>query len=170
MRKMRVTNKHRGVLLGTQVKLADRWWPRMRGFLGRPEPKEGEGLLLTPCNAVHMYGMRFSLDVVFLDDDGVVVALYEELRPGKRTKVETKAKHALELPAGTIRATGTVRGDRIAWLPAEARGAERSLNGGRPVGNDLDAAFGNGSGSPLLDPRENRGHNDEHTNGQSWSR
>lgn len=120
MRTMRVTNTERGVVLGTSVRLADRWWPRMRGFLGRPAPTPGEGLLLTPCQAVHMFGMRFSLDIVFLDRDGVVVAVYEDLAPGKRTRVETKAIHALELPAGTVTATGTECGDRVAWVPSES--------------------------------------------------
>jgi len=118
MRTLRVTNTRRGVLLGSQVKLAERWWARLRGFLGRPAPKAGEGLLLTPCRAVHTYGMRFSLDVVFLDRDGVVVALYERMAPASRTKMEPGAWHALELPAGAIAATGTVPGDRIAWSPA----------------------------------------------------
>ena len=36
-------------------------------MLGRPAPRPGEGLLLTPCSSVHMYGMRFPLDVAFLD-------------------------------------------------------------------------------------------------------
>jgi len=129
MSAMRVTNADRGVLLGTHVRLADRWWPRLRGFLGHSAPETGEGLLLSPCQAVHTYGMRFSLDIVFLDRDGIVVALYERLAPGSRTKMEVRARHALELPEGTIQATGTASGDHIAWVPADSA----PTNGVRPV-------------------------------------
>jgi hypothetical protein len=43
------------------VAVADRWWPRFRGLLGRDRLPEGEGLLLTPCRSIHMLGMRFPL-------------------------------------------------------------------------------------------------------------
>jgi uncharacterized membrane protein (UPF0127 family) len=61
-----------------------------------------------------MLGMRFPLDVVFLDAGGAVIALYKDLRPGARTRWHRHALDALELPAGTLAATGTVEGDIIA--------------------------------------------------------
>ena len=62
---------------------------------------------------MHMYGMRFPLDVVFMDESGTVVATYEELKPGHRTTVHRDAYYALELPAGTVRRTLTAVGDRV---------------------------------------------------------
>ena len=67
-----------------------------------------------------MFGMRFPLDVAFLDRDGAVVETYAALAPGGRTGWHWKARHALELPAGTLAATGTARGDRLTWTPAPA--------------------------------------------------
>ena len=60
-----------------------------------------------------MIGMRFALDVAFLDRDGLVVARYCDLPPGKRTRWHAAANDALELPAGTLEASGTVEGDTI---------------------------------------------------------
>ena len=111
MRAVRVANRTRGILLGTSVAVADRWWLRLRGLLGRPPLARGEGLLLRPCKAVHMAGMAFPLDVGFLDADGRLIAMYQALPPRARTRWHRRARQALELPAGTFAATGTGIGD-----------------------------------------------------------
>jgi len=97
------------------VGLADRWLARLRGMLGRPAPRRGEGLLLSPCRSVHMYGMRFPLDVAFLDQRGTVVAVYAPLAPGARSRWHRQAVHALELPPGALAESGTVVGDVLLW-------------------------------------------------------
>lgn len=112
-------NKSRESILGGRIELADSYLARARGFMGRPEPEPGEGLMMKPCRAVHMYGMTFPLDVVFLDRKGCVVALYPELPPGERTRWHWRAAYALEVPVGTIEASGTRDGDRIVWMPAD---------------------------------------------------
>lgn len=115
MQYVTVTNATRGSTLGTRVGIADRWWSRARGLLGRGELAEGEGLFLAPCRAVHMWGMRFALDVVFVDERGSVVALYHGLRPGGRSRWHGEAHAAVELPPGTLETTGTVEGDALDW-------------------------------------------------------
>ena len=112
-------NRTRGTLLGTRIGLADRWWQRARGYLHRPEPKLGEGLLMVPCRVVHMFGMSFPLDVLFLARFGRVVGMYEHLQPGQRTRRVKDAAYALELPSGTIQVTGTTEGDLMSWTPLE---------------------------------------------------
>ncbi len=115
MKQARVWNAARQRELGTRVGLAEWWWQRLRGLLGHPPLQEGEGLLLVPCNAVHMHGMKYPLDVAFLDRAGVVVALYPQLPPGGRTRRHRQARVALELPAGTLAASGTREGDVLRW-------------------------------------------------------
>jgi uncharacterized membrane protein (UPF0127 family) len=60
-----------------------------------------------------MLGMLYPLDVAFLDQDGMVVAIYPELAPGTRTRWHRRAADALELPAGTLEASDTSEGDMI---------------------------------------------------------
>jgi uncharacterized membrane protein (UPF0127 family) len=113
-----VTNVSRGRILGTRVGVADGWWSRLRGLLGRPSPTEGEGLLLLPCRSVHMFGMRYPLDVGFLDRAGSVMAAYHTRPPGARSGWHRRAHAALELPAGTLRRTDTHEGDMLTWRSA----------------------------------------------------
>lgn len=90
----------------------------MVGLLDRTSLEEGEGLLLTSCQSIHMFGMRFAIDAVFLDKNGVVVGILEDFAPGKLSKIFGKAKSCLELPAGTIKKTGTTLGDVISKQPS----------------------------------------------------
>ena len=124
MRLLRVVNAERDRELGTRIGLADGWLARLRGMLARPAPRPGEGLLLTPCSSVHMYGMRFPLDVAFLDGRGAVVAIYPSLAPGSRTRWHRNAAHALELSAGALVESGTSIGDVLVWSAASVADVE----------------------------------------------
>lgn len=115
MRYLRAVNAARGTVLGARIGLADRWWLRLRGLSGRGILAAGEGLLLRPCRAVHMTGMKFPLDVAFLDAGNRVLARYERLSPGARTRWHRTARAALELPAGTLEETGTMDGDLVEY-------------------------------------------------------
>ena len=122
MRRVNIRNRTRDRLLGDQVAVADWMWTRLRGLLGRPELQEGEGLLIVPSRGVHMYGMEYALDVLILDRERRVVALYPGLAPWKRTPMHRGARFALELPVGTIEATGTSEGDVLEWEGKNGRG------------------------------------------------
>jgi uncharacterized membrane protein (UPF0127 family) len=106
-------------VVGSTVYFAGTWWGRAKGWLGRPAPVAGEGLLLMPCKGIHMIGMNYPIDVAFLDAGGIVVAIYADLEPWQRTRMHKNANSALELPAGTLVKTGTVVGDRLSWEEAE---------------------------------------------------
>jgi uncharacterized membrane protein (UPF0127 family) len=123
MRLLRVMNPKRNRELGSHIGLADGWLARLRGMLARPMPRRGEGLLLTPCRSIHMLGMRYPLDVAFLDRTGAVVAIYPSVAPGLTTRGHRQAAHALELPAGALEESGTLVGDVLVWseLPEAQR-------------------------------------------------
>lgn len=118
MKHVHVTNTTRGRELGDRVMQADWMWPRLRGLIGRPRMAHGGGLLIVPCRGVHMYLMAYPIDVALIDREGVVVALYRSLAPGTRTRWHSDAHYALEVPTGTLAATGTTIGDRLTWEPA----------------------------------------------------
>jgi uncharacterized membrane protein (UPF0127 family) len=115
MRTVAVTNTDRGVLVGDKIGLANRWWTRFRGLLGRSALAAGEGLLLVPCRGGHTFGKRRSLVLAFRDTEGIVTALYHRNEPGARTPIHREAWGVLELPAGVLAETGTAIGDRLEW-------------------------------------------------------
>ena len=110
---MRVVNRTREILLGDRVRTAKTFLSRLVGLLGTAAIAEGEGLWIAPCRSVHTLGMRFPIDVAFLDARGVVVGILEEFPPNRVGRVFRDARGALELRAGTLAATGTSPGDRL---------------------------------------------------------
>jgi uncharacterized membrane protein (UPF0127 family) len=84
----------------------------MRGLLGRAALGAGEGLLIRPTSAIHTFFMRFAIDVVFLDRDGVVLEVVPGLRPW-RLAAKRGARSVLELPAGEADARRIWPGDRL---------------------------------------------------------
>ncbi|MEM5551772.1 DUF192 domain-containing protein [Pseudoalteromonas sp. NEC-BIFX-2020_002] len=68
-----------GVLIGN-VLIANTWWLRLRGLLGRTL-NENDGLLIVPCNSVHMIGMRYAIDVVYLNKQNTIIKIVKNLRP-----------------------------------------------------------------------------------------
>lgn len=116
--KLVVRNQTRNTVLGDRVDLAARAVARLIGLLGRPGLYEGEGLWIDGTNSIHMMGMRFPIDVVFLgpEQDGIseVLDLRQDLPPWTGVVWWSKgAKVALELPAGTIGRTRTGIGDLV---------------------------------------------------------
>lgn len=118
MDEVRIRNMTRGTVLGDRVGRATSFGDRLVGLLGRAALPEGEGLWLEPCNSVHMWFMRFPIDVVFASASGEVVALAPELRPWSATVPKRGARAALELPVGAIARSGTCIGDRLVQEPA----------------------------------------------------
>jgi uncharacterized protein len=89
----------------------------MRGLLGRSGLEPGEGLLIRPTNSVHMFFMRFAIDVVFVDRDLVVKKVVETLRPWRMAGCRG-ARAAVELPAGEAARRGITVGEQLILEPA----------------------------------------------------
>lgn len=128
MKTVRVVNRTRGTDLARAARVADTRWTRLRGLLGRPRLRPGEGLILTPSRGVHTWGMRYTIDVVLVGDEGRVAAVYSELDPWSRTRLHTDAARALEFPAGTIESTGTRAGDQVQIVWSENGGDPEAEN------------------------------------------
>jgi uncharacterized membrane protein (UPF0127 family) len=86
---------------------------RLKGLLGKDSLPPGEALLIKPCNAIHTFGMRFAIDVIFLSRDNHVIGVSKNLRPNHLSPLHFRATSVIELPAGTIEATETALGDEV---------------------------------------------------------
>lgn len=98
---MRVTTlrKADGTIVCARCSLATNPWTRFRGLMGRASLAEDEGMLFRPAGSIHMFFMRFPIDVVFCDRDLRVVKVVRDLAPWK-TAAGRGAKVVVELAAG----------------------------------------------------------------------
>lgn len=83
-------------------RIAETFWTRFMGLMGRARLPHREGLLIRPCNSIHMFFMRFPIDVVFLDRDYRIVKLIRSLEPGKVVGIVQGAVQVLEVVAGDL--------------------------------------------------------------------
>jgi len=118
---IRVHNVTRNVDLITAGQMADTFWPRLKGLIGRKALAQGEGLVIRPSKGVHMWFMRFPIDVIYVNEQDEVVDLDEHLQPWQIGKPRSSARYVIEVPAGTVKRTGTQRGDRLRLEEAPAQ-------------------------------------------------
>ncbi len=96
-----------------RCRVADSFAARFRGLMGAAQLPRGSGLLLPRTSSVHTHFMRFPIDVVFLDRAGKVVGLREAMPPNRPFAGARRAYRTIELPAGTVKQSGTARDDRL---------------------------------------------------------
>ncbi|MGB0865894.1 MAG: DUF192 domain-containing protein, partial [Granulosicoccaceae bacterium] len=78
---------------------AQRFAHRLVGLLCKQSMDYQEGLYFDRCNAVHTWGMRFDIDLVYLDKAGKIVEIVSALKPWRFNR-NSKADSVLELAAG----------------------------------------------------------------------
>src|SRR5215470_13467465 len=97
-----VLNRTRGAVFASNVLIADTARARRTGLLRHETLEPGNGLWIYPTQAIHTFGMRFPIDVVFLDRRLRVKRLYRELVPFRLTSLIWGARSVLELQAGSL--------------------------------------------------------------------
>ncbi len=102
--------------LAARVTVADTFFSRLKGLLGTNSLPRGEGLWLVPCKAVHTFGMRFSIDLLFLDQEQRVVSSVSGLVPNRITAFYRRASSVLELPAGSLNGISPGIGEQVRFL------------------------------------------------------
>jgi uncharacterized membrane protein (UPF0127 family) len=107
-----VQNRSRGTTLADRAEIADTSKARNTGLLKRDRLEPGEGLWITPCEGVHTVGMKFPIDVVFVNKKRKVVKIRAAM-PRWRLALCLWAHSVLELPSGTAAATETTAGDQL---------------------------------------------------------
>jgi uncharacterized protein len=108
-----------GRVVVPRCRVADGFFSRLRGLLGRRGLEPGEGLLLSPSSSVHTLFMRFPIDVVFLDRGLRVVGVSGDVRPW-RLAGRRGARHVLELAAGEAHAHRIRAGERLTFAAVAA--------------------------------------------------
>jgi uncharacterized membrane protein (UPF0127 family) len=116
--RLRVSNVTRQTVLASTAELADRGEKRRKGLLGRERLAPGEGLWITPCEAVHTFWMRFPIDLVYLDRNHRIKKVRSNMGPWRLSACLT-AHSVLELPSGTVRCAQARPGDMLEFSAAQ---------------------------------------------------
>lgn len=119
MRRLRVHNYSRETTLADRAQIADSSKTRKTGLLKHQRLEPGEGLWLTPCEGVHTIGMKFPIDVLFLDKRRKVIKIRAAMQRWRMSAC-LSAHSVLELPSGMAAATRTVAGDQLVLETYEA--------------------------------------------------
>ena len=96
-----------------KCQIAETFFPRLIGLVGRNELRDDEALLFPRCNSIHTCFMRFPIDIVFMAHDGTVLEIVEALKPWRCLLPRFRALHILELRALKARVLGISDGKRI---------------------------------------------------------
>jgi hypothetical protein len=104
-----------GQVVADPCQVAEGYWSRMMGLMGKPGLAQGSGLLIEPCNSIHTFFMRFPIDVVYLDRDQArnykVVTIRRDMKPWRADFPVSGARAVLELPSGS--AANLIEGDLL---------------------------------------------------------
>lgn len=109
--KVQVYNLSKDNILLDKAYIADNFFTRLKGLLGKDGLDSGEGLIIKPCNSIHTIGMKFPIDVAFLDKDDRVVHIMNNIPSGRFSPIVKKAKYVIETKAGELALKGLEIGD-----------------------------------------------------------
>jgi uncharacterized membrane protein (UPF0127 family) len=110
--KVVVRNQTRNTVLADAADVADTSEKRRTGLLKHDRLDPGQGLWIVPCESVHSFFMKFTIDLVYLDRDRKVRKVRHRMVPWRLSACLT-AHSILELPAGAVAASGTEKGDQL---------------------------------------------------------
>lgn len=94
--------KSNGLILCHKMRVASNIFSRMKGLMFSTSLPDCDGFLISPCNSIHTFFMLYPIDVIFLDKDFKIVKVIYDLSPWRMTWVYFKARHVLEMKAGTL--------------------------------------------------------------------
>jgi uncharacterized protein len=110
---MPIINLTKQTWLATKVRKADNFLTRLVGLLKRTHLGPEEALWLMPSKGIHTIGMKFPIDVLFLNRNHQVLGLMSGMLPYRVSAVHLRGYSVLELPNGTIKKSQTEIGDQL---------------------------------------------------------
>jgi len=113
---MRLINQTKNTVLAKDVFVARNPFSRIRGLLGKKTFLVDQAIILEPCNSIHTFFMRFSIDVLFLDKNYKVIKALRNFGPNRISLIYWNSVRVVELPAGRLNLTDTQARDQLQLL------------------------------------------------------
>lgn len=99
---VKIYNSTKNNLIAGDVKIAKNFFTRSIGLLSRKNLSEDEALIIRPCSSIHTFFMKFKIDVIFVDKNNKIIALYENVEKNKILPIHLTSKYVIELAAGRV--------------------------------------------------------------------
>ena len=113
---MKIRNLTQNTIIANEASLAETPLSRMVGLLNRSSLNSQEALVITQCQSIHMFFMRFSIDAIFVDASDHVVGLVKGIKPFRLSPIFFKASYVIEVAEGVIAETKTQLGDQLHFI------------------------------------------------------
>ena len=110
---MLILNVTRNSIILADALVADTFFTRLKGLLGTKSLDKGRGLMIVPCSSIHTIGMKYAIDVLFIDQYDRIVKIEKGMSASKFSFCH-KSRYVVELPAGVLADTNTIVGDTVA--------------------------------------------------------
>lgn len=105
---MQLYNESKQAIILEKLTIADSFFKRLIGLLGKKEISADEGIFINPCKSIHTFFMKFPIDVVFLDKSQKVIFIQECIQPNKVTPFIKKSKTVIEMKGNKIKKDGII--------------------------------------------------------------
>jgi len=110
---MKLVNKTRNTLISENLIIADTYYKRLKGLMFTKELPTNNALQISPCSEIHTFFMNFSIDVLYLDQNNIIISIDEQLKPGKIGKYVKGSVSIIELPSERIKSQGIKIGQTV---------------------------------------------------------
>lgn len=110
---MKLYNSTQNSEICHDIKVAENFFSRTVGLLSKKSLNEGEGLVIKPCCSIHTFFMRFAIDVLFVNKNNEIIAIYENVKPWRILPIHPTSYYVVELPARTISKKNIKKSDII---------------------------------------------------------
>lgn len=110
---MIIVNQTNNTVISTKAQIANTFFTRFKGLMFRRDIDKEEALVISPCNNVHMFFMKFAIDVVFVGGDNIICDVQKNLIPGMISRYVKNAMYVIELPAGAADENELMKGVEI---------------------------------------------------------
>lgn len=110
---MKIYNSSKNNLIADDVKLANSFLLRTLGLIPKDSISLNEGLIIKPCCSIHTFFMKFNIDVLFVNQQNQIIALYEKVKPYRVLPIHPTSFYVIELASGIISAQNIKKGDLL---------------------------------------------------------
>lgn len=112
---MKVKIKETDRVILNHVEIADTFFKRFKGLMGRKNLEKGRGMKINPCNSIHCFFMRIPIDVLFISKEHTVLKIITDMKPWKISPLVRGAKYVIEANSNEFRGKIEV-GDRLEYF------------------------------------------------------